>query len=98
MTLSHVENACTRSSSPQPARRPARLLPAVIASFLTLATALTCAVPALAAGEADRERSTAWSSVFEVLRPLQPVDTHRVIVLFDAPSLAEWSAAADQPL
>src|SRR3712207_4394443 len=96
MTPESPRFACkTRGLSPRAARLR-RALPALLA----LVVAASAAIPAAAAAqeEGSRDRSTPWSGVFSVLRPLQPLDTHRVIVLFDAPSLGQWQAAADAPL
>lgn len=80
------------------ARRARRgRVPAMLAAAACAATLATAATPvaAAAAGEqADRAASRAWSPFFDELRAVDAVDTRRVVVTFDDPSLGEWVAAS----
>lgn len=79
------------------ARRARRLrmsaFAAVAACALTVGIATAATPVASAAASDDRQASRAWNPFFEQLRPVATVDARRVIVVFDDPSLGEWSAA-----
>lgn len=84
------------------ARRARRLrLPAMaaIAACAASIAVATAASPASAAEAGSvRAASAAWNPFFEQLRPVATVDARRVVVLFDDPSLGEWSSAGDRLL
>ena len=72
---------------------------AVVACAATIATAATpIAQGAEGSAGTDRAASRSWSPFFEQLRPVDVVDTRRVIVSFADPSLGEWVAAGDREL
>ncbi len=73
---------------------------AAVACAATIATAATpVALGAEAApADGDRAASRSWNPFFEQLRPVDVIDTRRVIVSFADPSLGEWVAAGDREL
>lgn len=80
------------------ARRARRgRVPAMLAAAACAATLATAATPLMASAatddRADRAASRAWSPFFEELRSVDAVDTRRVVVTFDDPSLGEWVAS-----
>lgn len=83
---------------PRARRTRGRGLMAVAAVAAVLVPAAVAVPSALADGGADRQGARAWAGIFDALRPVPSLDPRRVVVVFDAPSLADWQTAADGEL
>ena len=79
------------------ARRARRFrVPVVVAAVACAATIATAATPLVQGAQdeaAQREASRSWSPFLGDERPSGVIDTRRVVVRFDDPSLGEWVAA-----